>query len=57
MCSNPELTAISQNKQEQGRINEKQPKQAKTAPDNIGELLLTKYLPEYFIVTPYYKRF
>ena len=37
-------------------MNQKLPKQVKTTPGNIGELLLTKYPCEYFLVTPYCKK-
>ena len=53
----PEPTATSRNKQEQGRISEKLPEQAKTTSDIVGELLLTKYSCEHFLVTPFCKRF
>ena len=57
MWNNIKATATNWNKQGRGRINQKQPKQAKATPGIIGELHLAKYPCEYFLVTPYCKRF
>ena len=55
--NNSEPTAKSRNIQERGRLNGKQPTQAKTTSGSIGELPLSKYLLEYFLVTLFCKRF